>query len=70
MTMTAIEAEQWLCARLDEAGGKALEISRDEFASLLLTAPHLIEYRPTIPGAGIHAGYSPTFSGAPVVLAR
>jgi hypothetical protein len=66
--MTARQAEHWLCERLEAAGGEALRITREEFAELL--RHELIEYKPTIPGAGRYAGYSPTISGSAIVLAE
>jgi hypothetical protein len=64
--MTLREREQFLCARLEAAGGKAPEITRAEFAELLHCAPELIEYKPRIAGAGAYAGYSPTFANRPL----
>lgn len=68
--MSAVEeAEKILMALLDEQGGDALCISREEFARLLMTAPEVIEYKPRIPGCGAHAGYAPTFANRPLSYA-
>lgn len=65
--MSAIsEAEKMLMHLLDEQGGDALQITRVEFAKLLLVVPEIIEYKANIPGAGAIAGYSPTFRNRPL----